>query len=149
MDLNQLKKIQAKLRQVNKAKVEGLFKDEVLSNGKEIVELVRNRWKQGLRPDGNIIGTYRSFAYEIEKRQKNPLAGGNVDLIDTGDLNRGLIVNHLSGALYNIFSTDEKAVGIAEKYGLDVYGLTKEEESQVLFEASTKVFDELVKFTGI
>lgn len=149
MDLNQLKQLQTKLRQLNKVKIEQFFKEELLNNSDEIVELVRSRWKRGLRPDGNIIGEYRSFAYEMEKRQRNPLAGGNVDLIDTGDLNKHLVVNHLRDSLFNIFSTDEKAVSIAEKYGLDVYGLSKEEEIEVLNEAGERTYKRCEQFLGL
>ena len=149
MDLNQLKKIEARLKQVNQSKVEQFLKEEILANGKEIVKLVRDRWKHGKRPDGDIIGSYASFSYELFKRRKNPLGGGRVDLILDGGLNEGLVVNHLTGALFNIFSTDEKAVSIASKYGLDVYGLTKEEEQEVLFQASIKIHFKISEFVGL
>lgn len=149
MDLNQLKQIQGKLKQVNQSKVEEFFKQEILENSDDIVDLVRQRWKIGKRPDGSDIGTYRSFAYEMEKRQRNPLAGGKVDLIDTGDLNRKLIVNHLTGSIFNIFSTDNKAVKIAEKYGLDVYGLSKEERKDVLIEAASRTNKRIIDFVGL
>lgn len=149
MDLNQLKSINQKLSQINESKVEELLKQEILSNAKEIVAKVRARWKEGKRPDGKIIGTYRSFAYEMEKRQRNPLAGGTVDLIDTGSLNQKLVVNYRGNGLFTIFSDDKKAVDIAKKYGLDVYGLTDEEMSEVLYEASKGIYFKLIKFTGI
>ena len=149
MDLNQLKKLQLKLRQLNQSRVENDFKNEILNNSKEIVDLVRNRWKRGLRPDGSIIGSYRSFAYEIEKRQRNPLANGNVDLMDTHALERNLVVNHLSGAMFNIFSNDSKAVNIADKYGIDVYGLSKKEEKEVIDEAISRTITKQLKFLGL
>lgn len=120
-----------------------------MTNQSEIVSLVRERWKKGLRPDGNIIGNYRSFAYEMEKRQRNPLANGNVDLIDTGALNRNLVVNYFGSSLFNVFSTDEKAVDIAQKYGLDVYGLTEDEINTILLEASGRIYTELFNFVGL
>lgn len=149
MDLSQLEHIQKKLNQINESKVEQLLKDEILNNSDEIVNLVRQRWKQGLRPDGKIIGRYRNFAYEMEKRQRNPLASGNVDLIDTGALNRALVVNYLGNSLFTIFSTDNKAVSIADKYGLDVYGLSPEEEQEVLYEAANRVQITLFEFVGL
>jgi len=149
MDLNQLKKLQAKLKQINQVKIEQDLKTEILDNADEIVKLVRERWKQGKRPDGSIIGEYKSFAYQQEKLLRNPLANGNVDLIDTGDLNRQLVVNHLSGSLFNIFSTDEKAVNIAEKYGLDVYGVTKEEEFDIMQEAGNRVMKKNLALIGL
>jgi hypothetical protein len=149
MDLSQLKRIQAKLNQITEGKVANLLKEEILNNSDEIVSLVRERWRKGLRPSGDIIGNYRNFSYEMEKRSRNPLAGGTVDLIDTGALNRGLVVNSLADSVFNIFSTDEKAVDIASKYGLDVYGLTREEEQEVLLEASSRVYIELFNFVGL
>lgn len=125
------------------------MKAEILANGKEIVQLVRNRWKQGKRPSGDIIGTYKDYGYELFKQQKNPLAGGNVDLILDGGLNKGLVVNYLNGSLFNIFSTDEKAVTIASRYGLDVFGLTEKETFRVLEEAKNRVYIKIFDFIGL
>lgn len=149
MDLNQIKKIQTKLRQITIVKIEELLKKEILANQKEIVAKVRNRWKTGKRPSGDIIGTYSSFAYEQEKRLKNPIAGGKVDLIDEGDLERGLVVNAIAGSIFTIFSTDEKAIDIASKYGLDVYGLTLAETKEVLSLAVGRVYVKLFKFVEL
>ena len=85
----------------------------------------------------------------MEKRQSNPLAGGNVDLIDTGALNKALVINYINGSLFTIFSTDDKAQDIASKYGLDVYGLTKEEETEVLMIAMSRIYKNLFQFVGL
>ena len=145
MDLSQLQKVETKLNRINKAKIEGLLEDEILANKEKIVDIVRERWRRGLRPNGDIIGTYRSFFYQQEKQQKNPLAKGNVDLIYEGDLNRELTVFHSTGSLFTIFSTDEKALLIAQKYGLDVYGLTEEEQIMVIGEGLMRVNNKLLK----
>jgi hypothetical protein len=76
----------------------------------------------------------------------NSLAGGNVDLTLTGALNKGLDIFPLSGDNFNIFSKDEKARSIAEKYGLDVYGLTKEEEEIVVDLTINRVNVALINF---
>lgn len=121
--------ILAKARQVSPAqKIEEI----ILNKQDEIVQKVRDQWKRGLRPDGTIIGVYRSFTYQREKLAQNPAAGGNVDLILTGALNRGLTLNRILEATFTIFSTDSKAVMIAEKYGLDVYGLNVDEKEAFL-----------------
>lgn len=139
MDLNRLKRLEQALKQITQSRVEALFKTEIKNNQKEIVSLVRTRWEKGLRPSGDIIGTYQSFAYEQEKRSRNPLAGGNVDLIDTGDLSNELVVNYVGHSLFTIFSTDEKALKIASKYGIDVYGLTEDESLLILGQAAFRV----------
>ena len=149
MDLQQLKSLETRLKQITETKVENLLAKEILRNGNDIVQLVRNRWLLGKRPDGSIIGEYASFEYEQEKLIKNPSAGGNVDLIDTGSLESKLVVNHIRNSLFNIFSKDVKAVSIAEKYGLDVYGVTNKEEKEIMFIASKNVMTELFQFVRL
>lgn len=124
--------------------MENLFKVEVLSSQKEIIKPVKERWKLGLRPNGSIIGTYRSFSYQQEKIRRNPSASGNVDLIDTGDLRDGLVLNALGKSLFTIFSTDNKAVPIAQKYGLDVYGVTDKEEQNDMNKAAENVYKDIL-----
>jgi len=143
MDLNQLQQIEVRLKQINTSRIQKLIAEELQKNAAEIVELVRNRWLTGKRPDGSEIGTYKDFGYELLKRKQNPLAGGKVDLTLDGGLNKGLVVNYLNGSISNIFSTDEKAVTIAERYGLDVYGLTPKETDLVLERAKENVFVKL------
>ena len=123
-----------------------LFEKEILNNKQEIVALVRSRWIRGKRPDGSIIGEYGSFAYEQEKLRQNPLARRTVYLIDTGALREGLTIFPLAGGNFSIFSTDDKAISIAEKYGLDVYGLTIEEEKIVVNLALSRVNVRLSNF---
>jgi len=104
----------------------------ILDRKELIIKKVLGQWKKGLRPDGSIIGTYRSFAYQREKFAQNPEAGGNVDLILTGALSKGLTINKVLESTFTIFSTDSKAVGIAEKYGLDVYGINDKDAEDFL-----------------
>lgn len=119
---------------------------ELLENGKKIVNLVRSRWEQGKRPDGSDIGEYKNFSYEMMKRQMNPKAGGKVDLMLEGDLESGLELNYLRGSFFNIFSSDKKAVSITERYGLEVFGLSVDELKMVLMEAKNNVFIKLYQF---
>lgn len=129
MDLNQTQK---RAKQVNLTLISKLFEKELLKNKSEIITFVKERWKRGKKPDGSIIGEYASFAYQQEKIRQNPLAGGNVDLIRTGALVGDLDVFSISNDNFSIFSKDEKALNIADKYGIEVYGLTKEEEKIVI-----------------
>lgn len=146
MDLNQINQ-RAKL--INQRLIEGLLEKEILNNKEEIVELVRDRWKRGKRPDGSIIGEYASFFYQQEKLRQNPLAGGKVDLFLTGALSGDLTVFPLTGGNFSIFSSDEKAINIAQKYGLDVYGLTHEEETMFLSIAFDRINIRLINFVQI
>ena len=146
MNLKTLSNLSRNLKKVNQKLVENLFAKEIQNKSSEITSLVRNRWKSGKRPNGSIIGSYKSFSYKEYKIGKNPSASGNVDLIDTGSLNTGLVVNTLVGGNFTIFSTDEKAIMIASKYGLDVYGLTDSESVKVVLEASENTIKAINKF---
>ena len=119
--------------------------DRVILEQKEtIIKKVISQWKRGVRPDGSIIGNYRSFVYMQEKLRRNPLAQGNVDLIDTGALSEGLTINKITKAVYTIFSDDSKAQMIADKYGLDVYGLSDDEKENFIDMAVVVAIDEIV-----
>ena len=119
MDLERLTSINNNLKKITQSYIEQKLEKVILSKKDEIVDKVRQRWKRGLRPNGDLIGKegleYKWFSYQQEKQQRNPLAGGNVDLIDTGSLNRELIVESHGRGLFTIFSTDEKALLIAQK----------------------------------
>lgn len=135
-----LNPILARARQVNPSlKIEEI----ILERKDEIVQKVREQWKKGLRPDGSIIGVYRSSDYRQQKLAQNPEAGGNVDLILTGALNRALTLNKILEATFTIFSNDSKAVMIAEKYGLDVYGLNAEEKEDFLDMVAVQALNDL------
>lgn len=124
-----LKAIKNRIQQVDLAeRLDSL----ILANREQITKKVLAQWKKGLRPDGSIIGVYRSFAYQRQKLLQNPEAGGNVDLILTGALSRGLTINKILESTFTIFSTDSKAVSIAEKYGLDVYGINDKDAEEFL-----------------
>lgn len=146
MDLNQ---ISQRARRVNQRLIQDLLIDEILENGEQIITLVRDRWIKGKRPDGTIIGEYRDPFYREQKLLQNPIAGGNVDLILTGALSFDLTVFPTSGGDFNIFSKDEKALSIADKYGLDVYGLSPDEELRVMNEALSRVNFKLINFVQL
>lgn len=76
-------------------------------------------------PDGSRIGFYRNPAYRLYKTEKNPLAGGTVDLINTGSYTRQLFVDDLSNSKYIFDSRDDKTDLLVAKYGADILGLNE------------------------
>ena len=145
MDLDQIKRIQGKLNLITEEFVGQLLKSEILNNEEEIVQKVKDRWQVGRRPDGAIIGVYRSYPYYLEKLERNPSANGNVDLIDTGALRNNLKVNSsLFTNIFNVYSSDWKFNTIGDKYGYDVYGLTKDEADAFLEEAIVNIQESIV-----
>jgi hypothetical protein len=79
----------------------------------------------------------------------NPTAGGNVDLIYSGALNEGLGLTYRGDGRFTIFSSDEKAVMIAEKYGLGVYMITDKEELEIVNIAMAEVNKQIFNFVGL
>ena len=102
-------------------------------NEKWIREKIKNRWSLGKKPDGSIIGLYRSEEYAREKFSKNTSAGfGNVDLTLTGSLWRGIQISGFNDK-YEIFSSDSKYEEITEKYGDYNFNIT-DDERKILFD---------------
>ena len=132
MDLHGLESKKKRVQQVNEALITKVFTFYMLRDKQHVIDFVKQRWKKGERPDGSIIGTYAWVEYEMFKRQRNPLADGNVDLIDTGSLMEGIDLIPRIGANFSIFSTDAKFLLIVEQYGLDVFALTEEEQKVVI-----------------
>lgn len=149
MDLNQ---ISQRAKRVNQSLIEKLLKEEILKNKEEILDIIKNRWEHGeVHEDSDslfkpLIGIYESEKYRQEKLILNPKAGGNVDLILTGDLKGGLTIFPLRGGNFSIFSKDDKALMIADKYGIDVYGLSIKEEEMVLEVAFAEINIKLMNF---
>jgi len=97
----------------------------------QIKQLIKDRWLLGKRPDGSLIGEYRSISYAYEKNQQNSRAGlFNVDLIDTGDLVNQITLA-LTGSGIEIISIDSKFNKIADKYGDDNFNITDAEQEQI------------------
>jgi hypothetical protein len=83
-------------------------------------------FKRGERPNKDIIGYYVSTGYSLFKKQENPLAGGTVDLILTGDFTQQLFVDDIRPSVFQFDSHDEKADGLFDKYGQDLRSINTE-----------------------
>lgn len=105
-----------------------IFKQE------QIVNNVRTRWLFGKDPNGDIIGTYRSQTYRAFKVVANSKAGGLVDLTLTGSLGNKLKVKKKGSLNYEIFSTDSKYEMIADKYGIEQFNLSQDQQKQLFDE---------------
>ena len=105
-----------------------IFKQE------QIVNNVRTRWLFGKDPNGDIIGTYQSRTYRAFKVVANSKAGGLVDLTLTGSLGNKLKVKKKGSLNYEIFSTDSKYEMIADKYGIEQFNLSQDQQKQLFDE---------------
>ena len=112
--------------------IQDLVDYQLHENEKWIREKIRNRWALGKKPDGSIIGLYRSEDYAEDKYKQNSKAGfGNVDLTLTGSLWRGIQISGFNDE-YEVFSSDSKYEDITEKYGYYNFNIT-EDEKELLF----------------
>jgi len=127
-----------------KSNIDSTFNSLMIEQESEIRNLIHKRWLLGKRPDGTRIGVYRDTKYKDFKYFKNPLAGGEVDLIDTGALWKGIEIFNTSKGI-EIFSSDWKYNEISEKYGDDNFNITDKEEQELIDEISTLTIELLYK----
>lgn len=96
---------------------------EIVLNDPQLKREKESEFKDGLRPDGTIIGYYRDVEYAIFKNEINPSAGGRVDLILSGDFVRAMRVELVAPTAYIFNSTDWKTSHLIGKYGQDIMGI--------------------------
>lgn len=97
-----------------------------MSDQKILKERKVNEFTKGIRPDGEIIGNYRSQSYAAYKNRLNPLAGsGKVDLMLTRSFTNKMFLKR-SNREYIFGSSDIKAGTLIGKYGLDIMGLNQD-----------------------
>lgn len=80
--------------------------------------------------EGDIYGngteaSYRSKNYEIYKSRLNPLAGGAVDLIVTGQFVDAMYLLKQKQGKYMFGNTDRKRNILKEMYGENIFGLNQ------------------------
>jgi hypothetical protein len=80
--------------------------------------------------EGDIYGdgtnvAYRSRNYSLFKSNKNPLAGGAVDLILTGAFVGAMRLNKQKQGKYTFGNSDSKRGALTKKYGNGIFGLNQ------------------------
>lgn len=114
----------------------------LLDRENDIKQMIKTRWKLGKRPNGDLIGFYRDVEYAIFKQTINPSAGGDVDLILSGNLVNSIRLTLQSKGI-EIISTDEKFEEISLKYGLDNFNITDDEETILLDSVVAEVIKDI------
>lgn len=113
--------------------IDGMVSFEIMEYEPDVRKWIKERWLLGDRPDGSIIGVYRSADYAFFKQQMNPKAGGDVDLTLTGSLGNKIQMIPKSGVMFEIISTDSKYSEIVAKYG-DVNFNLSPDKLELLFD---------------
>lgn len=103
----------------------------VENQAKAFADKQRDQMLLGLKSTGKKIGKYSSQSYAAKKYSMNSRAGkGNVDLRLTGDFHAGIGVEARNEGIF-FFSSDPKEFELAERYGEDIFGLTKENAAEI------------------
>jgi len=103
--------------------------EKIILNDKAVLQRKEVELKTSSTPDGNTIGEYRSDSYRLFKMQRNPLAGGKVDLFLTGAFIKGIRVLSLGSGSFTLRSTDgkrDKLITGARGYGIENEGINEE-----------------------
>lgn len=121
----------------------------LVEKSKELKAEKIDEFESGLRPTGAIIGKYRSVNYAIFKRNQNPKAQGNVDLILTGDFTGRLFVTNPKRSVFKFESSDRKAPMLFEKYGDDLKGINPEAWDEVQRKLAPKLVLKIKEIAGL
>ena len=97
-----------------------------------IIDMNTETLMHGLDADGEkLTPEYRSDEYAAEKNRMNPLPGeGTPDLFLEGNFHSGFYVKPEKMG-WSIDSKDSKRDKLANKYGDDIFGNTKEDEKEI------------------
>ena len=94
----------------------------ILKDGAELKKEKISELEQGLIIDGKEKRAYRNKEYALMKQQMNPMAGGAVDLIFTGQTSSTLFVHPYGRGYIMDFKDRYNLVG---KYGFGIHGLNQ------------------------
>jgi len=101
--------------------------------------------EQGINSDGKEIGQYRSEPYaKLKKAIGSRAPFGTPDLKLTGAFHSGTFTKKTGKNL--IFgSTDKKSSDLSGKYGSEIFGLTKSNQTDVTDQIIAETFDYVTK----
>ena len=108
--------------------------------GPQLADRQRDQMLEGKNKKGARIGRYRSGAYARMKEVMNPLPGFGVpDLRLTGEFFKQIYVDIRDNTVI-VDSTDEKTQSLVNKYGEEIFGLSKNTKSEFIKKDLRPVF---------
>jgi hypothetical protein len=102
-----------------------IVNEEIVKEETTLKQLKEQDFLEGDIYGNGTLVAYRSKNYEIFKSRKNPLAGGAVDLINTGAFVDAMKLNKPKGNKYLFGNTNSKRKILVDKYGIDIFGLNQ------------------------
>ena len=140
-----------RIKSITESNLYTWVEEYIESNRSRLVRDIQNRLKRGqnVHDINDVIAEYASEAYAMFKERMNPLAEGSVDLFLEGDLHRFLTIEKKSKNIFKIYSKDEKYKMLANKYGKEQFGLTEEQNTELMINIHTylieKIFEKILK----
>jgi len=107
------------------------FRRAIVENQEEILDLNVAQLKEGRDSFGNFLEEYASDDYARFKQALGSQAPfGKPDLILEGDFTEGFILRY-KGDEFFFDSTDEKRNHLVDKYGVQIFGLSFESQTEI------------------
>lgn len=132
-----------------------IARDVMTRSGGEYIDANREQMMDGLRNDGNTIGSppgrpYMSLKYAKEKNEMNSRPGiGNPDLKLTGAFHASMQMDVQNDVIL-VTATDPKAEDLEKKYGSRIYGLGGDRLGTFIKEVYAPAFyEEITQATGL
>lgn len=127
--MGKVAELTAKLKALTPTKVEALALEVIGKHAAEFIKLNEAQLFEGKTDRGaDIKPQYASASYANYKLKYNPL--GVVDLFLTGAFYGSFFLYATQFPIF-IFATDEKTNKLVDKYGANIFGLTKEHLSEI------------------
>jgi len=118
--------------------------EELILSSPQVKAEKKEEFLKGLKPNGNLIGTYRSTGYAREKYALNKRAGfRNVDLFLTGRFVNQLMPYKVSERQYLFSNRLNYGNDLIQKYGSDILGLNQQSFNDI---QRIYIAPELIKF---
>lgn len=118
-------------RKVKRLDVDKMVNRAVLENKEEILDANTAQLSQGKNKLGAFLDEYVLDAYsEYKKFLGSKAPYGIADLYLEGNFYEGFFISE-DGENWTIFSSDSKADELANKYGIDIFGLSEESLQQI------------------
>lgn len=105
---------------------------EIRKNESELIQYKKAEFQVGDIYGNGSARTYKNQDYEEYKYFKNPDAGGQVDLMNTGDFIRSFFLQKPLKNKYLFGAKDWKSNLLKENYGIEIYGMNQDKFNRFL-----------------
>lgn len=111
---------------LNLSRLQEITSEEIIKEETNLKNLKEQDFLDGdIYGDGKTLLSYRSKDYELFKSRLNPIAGGAVDLILTGEFVDAMFLLKPNNGKYLFGNSDSKKNMLVQKYGTNIFGLNQ------------------------